>query len=193
MATKLVIEQGQDFSLRELASAAGTSTTSIYTLFGGRDGLELALFERSFAIFGNLVENCDKDQKPYDYLLSLCDAYRKFATEHPAAYRLVFAGRLKFEPVETDEPGLFEGLPSPTTNGLKVYEVFIKAMARCQEINLVDPEFETYVLVDLLWCQLHGIANLDQAGYVRSKDDTEQRFKLGVRAIVQGMKTLHDA
>ena len=49
-ASRLLVEEGpQALSMRRVAAAAGCSTTVLYTLFGGKEGLADALYREGFA------------------------------------------------------------------------------------------------------------------------------------------------
>lgn len=89
---RLRTDVAEHVSLRELAASEGTSTNAIYSIFGGKDGLiaEVVLaarhdfVERQWAV---LTEN-----PTLDSLRASGHAYRSWAREHPALYRLVFGG-----------------------------------------------------------------------------------------------------
>lgn len=76
-------------SLREIARAAGTSTSAVYTLFGGKEELLAAVVSSAFASFAA----AQADAAPGG-LRALGVAYRTWALEHPALYRLMFSGVL---------------------------------------------------------------------------------------------------
>jgi len=76
-------------SLREVARAAGTSTSAIYALFGGTDGLLAAVIMDAFGSFAAAQLAAEPDG-----LRALGVAYRAWALEHPSLYRLMFGGAL---------------------------------------------------------------------------------------------------
>ncbi|MDL9978958.1 TetR/AcrR family transcriptional regulator [Microbacterium sp. ASV49] len=76
-------------SLRDVASAAGTSTSAVYTLFGGKDGLLAGVIADGFASFAA----AQRDAAPGG-LRALGLAYRSWAHTHPSLYRLMFGGAL---------------------------------------------------------------------------------------------------
>ncbi|WP_232481539.1 TetR-like C-terminal domain-containing protein [Arthrobacter sp. YN] len=76
-------------TLRDVAAAAETSTTAIYSLFGGKAQLLTAAVDDGFRSFGDSQKEAAKGG-----LLELGRAYRAWALEHPALYRLMFGGAL---------------------------------------------------------------------------------------------------
>lgn len=74
-------------TLRDVAAAAETSTTAIYSLFGGKAQLLTAAIDDGFRSFGESQRAAAKDGLP-----GLGRAYRIWALEHPALYRLMFGG-----------------------------------------------------------------------------------------------------
>ena len=76
-------------SLRDVARAAGTSTSAVYTLFGGKDELLAAVIADGFGSFAA----SQRAAEPAG-LRALGIAYRTWAHEHPSLYRLMFGGAL---------------------------------------------------------------------------------------------------
>ncbi len=76
-------------SLREVARTAGTSTSAVYALFGGKDELLGAVIADGFASFASAQRAAESDG-----LHALGLAYRTWAHEHPSLYRLMFGGAL---------------------------------------------------------------------------------------------------
>ncbi|NNC12568.1 TetR/AcrR family transcriptional regulator [Planctomonas sp. JC2975] len=85
-----VATQGPDrVSLREVAGDAGTSTSAVYSLFGGKQELLTAVIVDGFASF-TAAQLAAEPQG----LRALGLAYRSWAKENPALYRLMFGGAL---------------------------------------------------------------------------------------------------
>lgn len=76
-------------SLREVAGSAGTSTSAVYALFGGKDGLLGAVVAHGFASF-TVAQRAAAPEG----LRALGVAYRAWAKQNPALYRLMFGGAL---------------------------------------------------------------------------------------------------
>ncbi|MDO5752635.1 TetR/AcrR family transcriptional regulator [Arthrobacter sp.] len=74
-------------SLRDVAAGADTSTTAIYSLFGGKQELLSAVVEEGFRSFA-----ADQHAAAPHGLLALGRAYRQWALSRPVLYSLMFPG-----------------------------------------------------------------------------------------------------
>lgn len=87
-AAAQITELGQgNLVLRDVAAAAGTSTSAIYTLFGGKAQLLTAVINEAFESFGR-----SQQVAAVEGMTALGRAYRDWALEHPALYGLMFGG-----------------------------------------------------------------------------------------------------
>lgn len=90
---EMVIAKGAGrLSLRDIAQAAGTSTSAIYALFGGKAELLAAVINHGFASFA-----ADQAAVASHGLRALGVAYRAWALANPALYRLMFGGSITAE------------------------------------------------------------------------------------------------
>ncbi|MDT7549430.1 MAG: hypothetical protein QOE84_1824, partial [Actinomycetota bacterium] len=159
LATRLVDEAGRvlsdegaaALSLRRLATATGTSTMSVYTLFGDKSGLLAAMyragFERLGAAMSVAVEGVDD---PLTALAELGLAYRRAALANPHLYDLMF-GR----PVAAFEPD-----PADREVADAAYRPLVEAVRRCIESGaLVAADAER--TASYLWAVTHGMVSLE--------------------------------
>ena len=91
-AEEIVAAAGPDsLSLRTVAARAGTTTRAVYSLFGSKDGLLVALAVRAIHV---LDEGLRKQRETDDPAADLVDLgvnmYRRFVLDHPSLYRLAF-------------------------------------------------------------------------------------------------------
>lgn len=178
------------FSLRQLAEAADTSTMSIYTHFGNREGLNRSLSARAFGLFADELKRAtaDIDQKDVVPLLQrMAQAYRKFAQDHTSGFDLLFGDINSFDTV----PPLsnqYEGLPSPSENGYVVYGLYYAAFETGVAQGIFRNDAPVRLVMDSFWAQLHGLVALERLGYVRSPQEAEDRFAYGIEAILRGLK-----
>jgi AcrR family transcriptional regulator len=75
---------------RSVASAAGTSTQSLYTVFGGMPGLIESMVAEGFVRFGDHIAEVPETEDPVADHLSKGWAYCDWAFSHPQLYRLMF-------------------------------------------------------------------------------------------------------
>lgn len=88
-AERIVERHGLDqLSLRKLAGAASTTTRAVYSLFGNKEGLIVALARRAFELLGAEVQAIPKTTDAAHDLVEAGLAFRRFALDHPALFRL---------------------------------------------------------------------------------------------------------
>lgn len=81
-------------SLRSLAGQVGTSTSAVYSLFGGKSELLGALYEETFAQFGAAQRAVPVTGELRTDLVALGRAYWTWARAHPDLYPVLFSGVL---------------------------------------------------------------------------------------------------
>lgn len=81
-------------SLRELASAVGTSTNAIYALFGGKERLIHAVVADARTRFEAQQEALAEREPALDAFAAMGRHYRTFALDNPNLYRLMFHGQV---------------------------------------------------------------------------------------------------
>ena len=96
----------EKLGLRPLAASQGTSTTAIYTMFGGKSGLLAAVaVEADRSLAATLRGALRHDSLETD-MRSLCRAYRRWALENEGLYALVVG-----EPTRSPRTGPGSGDP----------------------------------------------------------------------------------
>jgi len=91
-AERLIDEEGPDAaSVRRVAEEVGTSTRSVYSVFGSKAGLLEALAARLFDLLVAAIDGCPPTDDPLnDVVEASVSAFRRTALDHPALYSLVF-------------------------------------------------------------------------------------------------------
>jgi len=77
-------------TVRNVAAAAGCSTTGVYTYFGGKDGLVDAIFVDGFEKFDAALAAAAERLGPMDELYATGEAYRAWALANPTQYQVMF-------------------------------------------------------------------------------------------------------
>src|SRR4051812_49646806 len=113
LATRLVDEAGRilsaegaaALSLRRLATATGTSTMAVYTLFGDKQGLVAAMYRAGFERLGaTMAAATQGSDDPLAALADLGYAYRRAALDNPHLYDLMFGRPIaSFAPTPADK------------------------------------------------------------------------------------------
>lgn len=134
-------------NLRDVAAAARTSTTAVYSLFGGKSQLLTAVVDDGFRSF----RDAQVAAAPGG-LHGLGVAYRTWALEHRALYRLMFGGALA---------AYIDCQPSPDVAADAMVPL-IEAVASAQSAGAVLRAPAEMVAV-AIWGQVHGLVSLELA------------------------------
>ncbi|WP_418277263.1 TetR/AcrR family transcriptional regulator [Isoptericola jiangsuensis] len=168
LASREVAAHGEAaLSVRSLASAAGTSPSAVYTLFGGRDALLAAVSAEGFARFADHLARAPRTSDAEGDLTALGLAYRSFALTAPHYYAVMFAHGVRPDPAQPDPRA------QPTFRALS------DAVAR------IAPDAPRDALADTastLWGLVHGLVSLELAGLLpgtRAERDARYAAALG--------------
>lgn len=150
-ATDVIERAGADaLALRDVAAAAETSTSAVYALFGGKPQLVAAVLDAAFASFG-----ASQRAAAPDGLRALGLAYRAWALEHPALYRLMFAA--PGGPVDLPEQCDIEPAADIAMQPLQ------EAIALAQRAGRMS-DVPVEIAATAIWGQVHGLVSLQLAG-----------------------------
>jgi AcrR family transcriptional regulator len=148
LTAELVDREGAaQVTLREVAASAGTSTSAIYSLFGGKAQLLTAVVDGGFASFAQSQQAAADGG-----LQALGVAYREWALAHPALYRLMFGAGGATSGIEAT-PDVADAAMVPLRDA-------IAAGQRAGELRVVPIEVAAYIV----WGQVHGLVSLELAG-----------------------------
>jgi AcrR family transcriptional regulator len=75
-------------SLRKLAEATSTTTRAVYSLFGNKEGVIVALARRAFELLGADVHALPTTADSAGDLVEAGMIFRRFALDHPSLFRL---------------------------------------------------------------------------------------------------------
>jgi AcrR family transcriptional regulator len=151
-------------TLRRLATASGTSTMAVYTLFGDKQGLLAAMYREGFERLGSALRTvAGQPGGPLTALAELGRGYRRAALANPHLYDLMF-GR----PV----PGF---VPDVDTRAVAdaAYLPLVEAVQRCLETGELTGGTAERIALHL-WAVTHGMVGLELAGHLPG-DATERR------------------
>ena len=147
-------------TVRTVASAAGTSTTAVYSLFGSMADLQVGVLVRAFDSFASAQESVGASDAPERDIAGLGMTYVQWALTNPRLFAVMF---------------------SPTVAGLTPTAELDEAAARAIAPldNAVRRAIESGVLrrvepstiVVSLWSSVHGLSQLLLAGLVPAEAD----------------------
>jgi len=142
-AAKLLVREGPEaLSTRQLAEEVGTSTMSVYTHFGGMDGLRRTLREEGFARLSGYFGSVPVTRDPVADLAALGWAYCFNAVANPQIYRAVFLEA----PIDSDDEAI----------GRAAVQQPIDTVARCIEAGRFRPADPESLGIQL-WVASHGM------------------------------------
>lgn len=165
-------------SLRSLATQVGTSTSAVYSLFGGKPELLAALYEEAFARFGASQRAVPVTGDTRTDLIALGRAYWTWARAHPDLYSVLFSGVLGDLDPDSAQATAARATIAPLS-GLVESAVAAGSMAG-------DPLDITFGI----WAAVHGAVALVLAHC--APDDEQRRselFDATAGAVVRGFLT----
>lgn len=77
-------------SLRDISAACNTSTTAIYSLFGGKRQLLNSVVVTSASDLAKHLSEVERDQDPEEYLVGLATALHDWAVSNPELFDVIF-------------------------------------------------------------------------------------------------------
>lgn len=162
-------------SLRRLADDAQTTTRAVYSLFGGKDGLTVALARHAFEILGRLLEQLPTTGDPAaDLIEAGVRVFRRFACDHPSLFRLAVQ--------QTLAPRELTRQARPTANA--ALEQLQARVARLDHAGLLGGRAVPAATAEFhALCE--GLAAIELRGMLTSQD-AEQTWREALSALVVG-------
>ncbi|OKK21850.1 TetR family transcriptional regulator [Streptomyces sp. CB00455] len=163
----------ESLTVRALAGAAGTSTTAVYSLFDGKDGVIAEVRDRAAAGLFQELSSVPSGADPLADLLALAAAYRRWGSTHGHLYTVLFGGVQSFDPsgpVGTEDP----------------VRPLLAAIDRALEGAVLAGD-ATAIAVSL-WVSLHGLVTLELAGAL-DPARAGITFRSTLRALLRGWAT----
>lgn len=174
-AEALVAEGGlAALSVRAVAERVGTSTRAVYSVFGSKHGLEQALIARTFRILGAAVDSrpISEDTRG-DVIAAVTESFRRFATDHPELFRLVFLP----EQIALDEEVCLESL--------RAWETLLRRIRRAQGAGTIRPGDPMTMAIGLSALST-GLAVEELCGFL-PPDQATEIWEQSVRTFVTGL------
>jgi AcrR family transcriptional regulator len=184
-ALAILVNQGAPgLTVRAVAEAAGSSTITVYTRFGGRTGLLDALYERVFDLMRDMFESLPPpSDDPMADLIVLAAAYREFALESPARYAFML------------ERAVPDFNPDPGLRANVVRESFSALLRRVERV--CPPDLDLVQTAYLLWTSMHGLVSVEMTQRSRGRvpgwflqptgEAIEPLYFAGVAAMITGL------
>jgi AcrR family transcriptional regulator len=176
-AERLIEEHGVDgLSLRTLADEADTTTRAIYSLFGSKDGLLVALAAQAISYLDDGLHRYEPTSDPVADLVELgAVMYRTFVRERPSLFRLAFQ---RIAPGVPLGPEFFE-------ERAKTWATLEGRLRRIEEAGLLGARTVTEATVAFnALCE--GLANAELRGGTMAPGDQEQVWRSAFDTLIRG-------
>ncbi|MFF0153745.1 TetR/AcrR family transcriptional regulator [Micromonospora sp. NPDC005203] len=136
-------------TLRSLVAGTGVSTMTVYTYFGGMDGLWGALRQEGFRRLADRLEIVTETDDPIRDLTAMGAAYVSNAVADPDLYRVMFDDGFKL-----DDPAQADG----------TLLHLVHAIERAKSAGRLRPDVDPSDLATQSWAIGHGLTSLITAG-----------------------------
>jgi AcrR family transcriptional regulator len=164
-------------SLRRLAADVNTSTTAVYSLFGGKPALLNSLYEEAFRRFGERLEAIPKTDDPVEDIINIGLTYRESALADPQFYLVMFSKVVpNFEPSdETDEAAA------------DTFKPLVHNVERAIDQGLfIEAEAKQIALA--MWGMVHGLVSLELNGNLPPGVEIAPVYERALRAHADGWR-----
>lgn len=151
-------------TVRDVARAAGTSASAVYSLFGGREPLLRAVGDEASARFAAHLAAAPRTGDAGADLLALGLAYRRWALDEPHFYRVMFGATWQsVEGTGGDAAGTgAAGTPAPPATEHATFLVLRDAArAALAQAGAPDAAARATGAAEGLWALVHGLVDLE--------------------------------
>lgn len=163
----------ESVTVRAVAVAAGASTTAVYSLFGGKDGLIAAVRDRAVVGLFQDLSAAQTSADPLADLYELAVAYRRWGRGHSHLYTVLFGGVQSFDP--SGEVGAGDPI-----------RPLLAAIDRALAASVLVGDATSIALS--IWATLHGLVTLELAGALDTAT-AEAAFRSAIHATLRGWTT----
>ncbi|HYD93988.1 MAG TPA: TetR/AcrR family transcriptional regulator [Noviherbaspirillum sp.] len=184
-ATRLLTEEGpSSLTVRRVADAVNCSTTLLYSLFGGKDGLANELYLEGFArlkeefrVASEQAAARKEDMSGLALLRLHARVYHQYAKRNPSYYMVMFGDAIAgfVPPVESRK------------QAWESFEVLIEAFDACMKSGALPPSNPT-AAARLLWAAMHGAVSLELKGYYLKTERADELFDAAVHAVLRSLQ-----
>ncbi|QUQ70846.1 TetR/AcrR family transcriptional regulator [Kutzneria sp. CA-103260] len=178
-AAELISTDGVDaLSLRKLAADVHTSTTAVYSLFGGKPGLIRTVYLEAFEGFERELRAAATSDDPVEDLIQLGLAYRRYALAQPHLYTLLFTDAARAHLHQ------YELLAEVSANA---FAILYDTARRGVEAGVYVDERPEVIAVSA-WGLTHGLMSLELQGNMPGGEQMGPAYERAVRALVNGWR-----
>jgi AcrR family transcriptional regulator len=178
-AGELLSNEGPSaLSLRRLAADVNTSTTAVYSLFGGKPALLDALYDEGFRRFGERLAMVPETDDPVEDLIQIALTYRESALQDRQFYVVMFSK------VVPDFSPTTETYIAASGTFVPVVKTVQRAIDNGAFLENEAPE----VIGLALWSLCHGLVSLEIYGILPPGLEVAPVFERTLRASADGWR-----
>ena len=144
-----MLARREPVTARSLADRVGTSTTALYTHFGGMPGLWRAVRSEGFARLGRRLSAAPRTDDPVRDLAALGAAYLDSARADPFLYRTMFDAA-----ADLDDPSAPDD----------AFALLVEAAGQARRVGRFAAESDPLAVATRYWAGGHGLAMLVVTG-----------------------------
>jgi AcrR family transcriptional regulator len=158
IASGLLEQEGPEaLSMRRIAEQAGCSTTVLYTLFGGKEGLANGLYLEGFRRLQEALEKVNEGDA-LENLKSLNRTYRQVALQNPTYYAVMFERPIpEYRPSDENRQQAWASM-----------QPLIGTIQSCISQGIFKDNHADIMAMEL-WTIAHGLVSVELAGYFPGK------------------------
>jgi AcrR family transcriptional regulator len=169
-------EGAQALTVRRVAEAVGTTTRAVYTSFGSKEALVIALGRRAFDLLRDEIEALPATADPAADLVEAGVAvFRRFAVEHPALFEI---GVLRMVP----DPSLAVGYRDAADDALAGLTARVERLAAAGLLGALAPRDA----VRAFHAMCEGLAAMELRRSLSPVGDEERIWRVALGAVVRG-------
>lgn len=170
-ASRLLAAEGAPaLTMRRIAAQMGCSTTVLYTMFGGKEGLAKELYREGFERFRRHLHTLPPSPDPLTHMYRIAKAYRDSALTEPNYYRVMFAQAI---------PGFTPNCDTLAAASAS-FQILIDAAGACVDAGVFVTADPTEI-AEVLWAAAHGVISLELAGHL-DPSQAPHRYETAVQA-----------
>ncbi len=162
-------------TVRRIAADAGVSTMTVYSRFGGKDGVVEHLYREGFARLREAMESVPDSHDAREDVRRCGLAYRRFAIDNPTYYAVMFDRVIGFTPSAQahEEAGATLGL-------------LAARLARAMESGAIAPG-DPLTTAGVVWATCHGVVSLERKQVGPAALDWEAVFTATAEVLLDGL------
>jgi AcrR family transcriptional regulator len=164
-------------SNRKIALACDTSTQSIYTYFGGQDGLVNVVFGYLVESFSQAIANAlEHGATPPERLKMVGRKHREMARSDPALFLALTRSTAK---AEKSQLALLRTSIAATR--------FIDTIIEGQQVGIFANDRDPQAMFEALCSAVHGLVVFELCGFFSTEEEAEKRLEHLMDLMIQGM------